>query len=191
MSLKNTLNPNKKSVKSYCLYYANKIFGNLKFRFRKIISCRKNLEMPKNFSVISANVRNSGQKKEVSMPNYTQRRTQDMVSSVELCNKHFYGKALPQADIFSGSLSKKSTKKFQDTKLRQNLILANKKDNIFHIETSPALSRCRARDRSVLLNFKKEAHAIASWTIPSCHMKAAKTARTHSATRGETDFGLF
>lgn len=34
-------------------------------------------------------------------------------------------------------------------------------------------------------NFKNEAQAIPSWTIPSCHMKAANTARMHSATDGD------
>lgn len=34
-------------------------------------------------------------------------------------------------------------------------------------------------------NFKKEAHAIASWTMPSCHRNAAKTALKLSATDGE------
>lgn len=35
-------------------------------------------------------------------------------------------------------------------------------------------------------NLRKEAQAMASWTIPSCHMNAAKTARRHSAAAGES-----
>lgn len=35
------------------------------------------------------------------------------------------------------------------------------------------------------LNLRKEEQAIASWTIPSCHKNAAKTARAHSATEGD------
>lgn len=34
-------------------------------------------------------------------------------------------------------------------------------------------------------NLRNDAHAMASWTIPSCHMKEAKTARIHSATVGD------
>ena len=34
-------------------------------------------------------------------------------------------------------------------------------------------------------NFRKEAQAIASWTIPSCHTKAANTALMHSARDGD------
>ena len=36
----------------------NKFLGNLKFRFCKILSCQKNLEMSEIFSVNLANVRN-------------------------------------------------------------------------------------------------------------------------------------
>ena len=35
-----------------------KFFGNLKLRFRKLLNCRKNLEIFEIFSVILANVRN-------------------------------------------------------------------------------------------------------------------------------------
>ena len=35
-------------------------------------------------------------------------------------------------------------------------------------------------------NLRKEAQAMASWTMPSCHMKAANTARRHSATEGDS-----
>ena len=56
-----TIKPKTKSAKIYSLYHANleiifmqtNFFDNLKFRFCKILSCRKNLEMfeiflPKN-----------------------------------------------------------------------------------------------------------------------------------------------
>lgn len=36
------------------------------------------------------------------------------------------------------------------------------------------------------LNFKNEAHAIASWTKPSCQTNAANTARNVSAIAGES-----